>query len=405
MKRKVVITGCDMITPAGLDLMSTWDALVNGTSCVGTITRFDTAGLETSIAAQVPDLFNELVPQFCKRRMAKQMTYVTKMAFVSAVRAVTASGINFTQCDRSRAAVILGIVNAGYNSIEQKTGNDRIVKAMSNAPAAWLSLEYGIEGPSYPVSTACASSAYAMAFAYEMIANGQADIVITGGADSTICPEEIRGFNEILALSTLNAEPHRACRPFTKSRDGFVMGEGAGILVFESEEHACKRNASVFAEMAGYALTSEAYNIVAPKPDGAGMALTMERALEHAQINKADVAYINAHGTSTPLNDKYETAAIKKVFGDYVRHISVSSTKSMIGHTIGAAGAIEGITTVMSIKNGILTPTINYDDSDPELDLDYVPNTAREQNVNVALSNSFGFGGHNATLVFKKYKR
>lgn len=404
MKKKVLVTGCDMITPAGLNLQSSWESLVNGTSCVRSISRFSCATLETKIAAQVDtDNFSQRASQYCKKRLLKQMTFVTRMGVVAAIQAVNDSFIDFSQCDRRRVAVILGVVNTGYNSLEAEMTNDRIVKAMANAPSAWISLEYGIEGPNFPISTACASSAYAMAYAYDMVACGAADVVITGGTDSTLCPEEIRGFNEILALSTRNSSPETACRPFTLSRDGFVMGEGAGILIFESEEHARKRGAKVYAEIAGYALTSEAYNIVAPKPDGEGMAYTMTNALHHAGVTASEVQYVNAHGTSTPLNDRYETLAIKKVFGEQVRNIAVSSTKSMIGHTIGAAGAIEGITTIMSIKNGIITPTINYEDVDPELDLDYVPNKAVEKDIRVALSNSFGFGGHNATLVFKKY--
>lgn len=403
MRKKVVITGADMITPAGADLSSTWNALVNGKSCIGALTRFDASDLDTRIAGQIPDSFNETVSQFCRKRIAKQMTFVSRMAFVAASRAITSSEIDFDKCDRGRVATVLGIVNTGYNSLEAVYENDRIVKAMNNAPSAWISLEYGLEGPNFPIATACASSAYAMSLAYEMIVNGQADVVITGGADSTLCPEEIRGFNQILALSTRNDDPAKASRPFTKSRDGFVMGEGAAILVLESEEHAIRRNAPVIAELAGYALTSEAHNIVSPKPEGEGMALTMEKAVVHAGVDKNEVSYINAHGTSTLLNDRYETQAIRKVFGERAIKIPVSSTKSMIGHTIGAAGAIEGLVTALSIKNDILTPTINYDDPDPELDLDYVPNVARQQKTTVALSNSFGFGGHNATLVFRKY--
>jgi 3-oxoacyl-[acyl-carrier-protein] synthase II len=406
LKRKVLITGCDTITALGLGVNETWNNMLEGQSGVGLITRFDTETLETKIAAQVPDTFDSIVGQYCKRRNEKKMTFVTKMAFISACKAICASGIDFANCDRSRCGVILGIVNAGYTSVEQQRGtNDRIVKAMNNAPSAWISMEYGLEGPNFPIATACASSAYAMAFAYELIANNQADVIITGGADSTVCPEEIQGFNEILALSTRNEKPQKACRPFTKSRDGFVIGEGAGIMVFESEEHAKKRSAEIIAEMGGYALTSEAYNIVSPRPEGVGMANTMERALIHAGVNKEDVDYVNAHGTSTLLNDKYETEAIKKVFDQHAYKLAVSSTKSLIGHTIGAAGAIEGITTILSLKNNKLTPTINYDDPDPELDLDYVPNISRDKVLNIALLNSFGFGGHNATLVFKKYNR
>ena len=406
MKRKVLITGCDTITALGLGVNETWNNILEGHSGVGLITRFDTETLETKIAAQVPDTFDSIVSQYCKRRNEKKMTFVTKMAFVSACKAICASGIDFANCDRSRCGVILGIVNTGYTSVEMQKGtSDRIVKAMNNAPSAWISMEYGLEGPNFPIATACASSAYAMAFAYELIANNQADVIITGGADSTICPEEIQGFNEILALSTRNEIPQKACRPFTKTRDGFVIGEGAGMMVFESEEHAKKRSAEIIAEMGGYALTSEAYNIVSPRPEGIGMANTMERALVNSGVNKEDVDYVNAHGTSTLLNDKYETEAIKKVFDQHAYKLAVSSTKSLIGHTIGAAGAIEGITTILSLKNNKLTPTINYDDPDPELDLDYVPNISRDKVLNIALSNSFGFGGHNATLVFKKYNR
>src|SRR5512133_2610514 len=278
-----------MITPAGLNLMSTWDALVKGTSCVRSITRFSCDTLETKIAAQVDtESFSQLASQYCRKRLLKQMTLVTRMGLIAAIQAVNDSGIDFSQCDKRRVAVILGVVNAGYNSLEAEIANDRIVKAMANAPSAWISLEYGIEGPNFPISTACASSAYAMAHAYEMIASGSADIVITGGTDSTVCPEQIRGFNDLLPLSTRNSSPETACRPSSLSRDGFVIGEGAGVLIFESEEHARKRGAQVYAEIAGYALTSEAYNIVAPKPDGEGMAKTMAQAIRHAGVTPAD---------------------------------------------------------------------------------------------------------------------
>jgi 3-oxoacyl-[acyl-carrier-protein] synthase II len=273
---------------------------------------------------------------------------------------------------------------------------------MTNSLAAWISLEYQLAGPAFSVNTACASSAYAIGLACEMIRNGQMDIMIVGGADSIINPEEIAGFNTLYAISVQNDEPEKASRPFSLNRDGFVIGEGAGILVLESETSARKRNAEIHAEVAGYAFTSEGYNIMAPMMDGEGMMVTMEKALQHAEITKEQVYYINAHGTSTELNDRYETMAIKKVFGEKAFDIPVSSSKSMIGHTIGAAGAIEGIITILSLKHGILTPTINLDMPDPELDLDYVPNRARQKEISVALSNSFGFGGHNATIVFRK---
>jgi len=264
-------------------------------------------------------------------------------------------------------------------------------------------MHFGLEGPNFTVNTACASSAYAMGLGYDMIRNGSADLVITGGADSTVNPEEIEGFNELYALSTRNDEPEKACRPFTKNRDGFVIGEGAGIVILESEESAKSRNADIFAEMAGYALTSEAYNIMAPQKDGIGMARTMRLALENSGVSTGEVDYINAHGTSTTLNDLYETMAIKQVFGRHAYSIPVSSSKSMIGHTIGAAGAIEASISALSIRHRLLTPTINYDLPDPELDLDYVPNNSRPHKINVALSNSFAFGGHNATVVLRKY--
>ena len=273
---------------------------------------------------------------------------------------------------------------------------------MNNSMSAWISLEYKLWGPNFTVSSACSSSAYAIGIAYEMIKSGAADIIITGGADSAINREEIDGFNELYALS-VNNNPEKACCPFSRDRDGFVIGEGAGIIILESEKSALNRNAKIYAELAGYALTSEAYNIMAPMKDGEGISHTIENAIKNSSVKPEDVEYINAHGTSTTLNDKYETMAIKKVFGDLAYKIPVSSTKSMIGHTIGAAGAIEGVVTIMSMNNSIITPTIHLDIPDPELDLDFVPNKARKQVINCALSNSFAFGGHNASLVFKKY--
>jgi 3-oxoacyl-[acyl-carrier-protein] synthase II len=326
------------------------------------------------------------------------------MCVVCAKEAVENSGIDFEQMDKTRCSVILGVVNTGNSSTEKETTHqNRIFKSMTNSMSAWISLDYQLMGPNFVVNTACASSAYAISLGYEMIRNSQADLVIVGGADSIVNFEEIEGFNSLYAISVENNPPEKASKPFSKNRDGFVIGEGAGILILESEASAKKRNATIYAEIAGYAITSEGYNIMAPMKDGEGMAFTMEKALQNAGIYKEEVDYINAHGTSTELNDRYETMAIKRVFGDRAYKIPVSSSKSMIGHTIGAAGAIEGIITILSILNGILTPTINLDQPDPDLDLDYVPNQSREKEVNVALSNSFGFGGHNATLVFRKY--
>ncbi|RLD31406.1 MAG: beta-ketoacyl-[acyl-carrier-protein] synthase family protein, partial [Bacteroidetes bacterium] len=306
--------------------------------------------------------------------------------------------------DRSRVAVILGVVNAGNSSVEGKEPTrNSILKGMNNAMSAWISMQYGLTGPSYTVATACSSSAYAIALGYDLIKSGKADMVITGGADSTINPEEIAGFNLLYALSTQNDEPEKASKPFSEDRDGFVIGEGAGIMILESETSAKKRKAKIYGELAGYGLTTEGYNIMAPKKDGEGMAETMEKALADSGVDKTEVDYISAHGTGTTLNDLYETMAVKRVFGKKAYDVPVSSQKSMIGHTVGAAGVIEGIVTVISIQNNFLTPTINLDQPDPDLDLDYVPNTGRKEELRVALSNSFAFGGHNATLVFRKY--
>jgi 3-oxoacyl-[acyl-carrier-protein] synthase II len=403
MHSKILITGINMITSLGLDLESSWAGIVAGKNGVKPITLFDTDGLQTRIAAQVPDSFEEYCTGFIKKRMADQTTRVTKMCYVCAKEAVRKSFIDFESFDRSRCAVILGVVNTANNSSEKgTTSKNRILKGMNNAMSAWISMEYKLLGPNFTVASACASSAYAVGIGFEMIRSGAADMVITGGADSLLNREDIEGFNELYALS-VNNDPEKASAPFSANRDGFVIGEGAGIIILESEESALRRNAKVYAELAGYSLTSEGYNIMAPMKDGEGICQTIMSALRNSGVKPEEVDYINAHGTSTMLNDLYETMAIKKIFGERAYNIPVSSTKSMIGHTVGAAGAIEGVVTVMSIVDGVLPPTIHLDIPDPELDLDYVPNVARKKEINCAISNSFAFGGHNATLVFKKY--
>lgn len=402
---KVVVTGMNIVSSLGLSLKENWDNLVAGKSGVKRITHFDPTHLQTQIAAQVPDEFEEYSAIYITKRMAKQMTRVSKMCLVCAKDAVVESKIDFETFDKTRCAVILGVVSTSNSSVEKgTTPQNTIIKSMNNAMSAWISLEYKLLGPNYTVASACASSAYAIGFGFDLIKTGKADVVIVGGADSIINPEEIGGFNELYALSTENKRPEKASKPFSLNRDGFVIGEGAGILILESEESAKKRNAKIYAELVNYAITSEAYNIMAPMKDGEGIALTIESAIKNAGIDKSEVDYINAHGTSTMLNDKYETMAIKRVFKEHAFKIPVTSTKSMIGHTVGAAGAIEAAVTIMTINQNIITPTINLDEPDPELDLDYVPNKSRKQIVNCALSNSFAFGGHNATLVFKKYK-
>lgn len=403
MPEKVFITGMSLISSLGFDLRTNWENLAAGKSGVRKISLFDASENTTQIAAELPATFPELSKQYIKKRQGGQMTRVTKMAVTAAKMAVEESGIDFSLFDRTRCAVIMGVVNAGNSSTETDTTvQNTIFKSMTNSMAAWISLEYGIYGPAFAVNTACASSAYAISLGYEMIRSGQMDVVIAGGADSIINKEEIAGFNSLFALSVKNDPPEKASKPFSLDRDGFVIGEGSGVVILESEKSAKARNAKLHAELAGYAMTSEGYNIMAPATDGEGMALTMEKALVQAGIRKEEVDYINAHGTSTELNDRFETMAIKRLFGEHAKRLAISSSKSMIGHTIGAAGVIESIITVMAMEHGIAPPTINLDHPDPELDLNFVPNQAQERTINIALSNSFGFGGHNATLVFRK---
>ncbi|WP_432401854.1 beta-ketoacyl-[acyl-carrier-protein] synthase family protein [Wukongibacter sp. M2B1] len=403
-ENRTVITGMGMVTSLGLDLDTTWKSLLEGRSGVSKISLFDPENLETQIAAQISEEIEEVAKKEISRRDRKRMTRTTRMALVAANEAIKNSGIDFDKYDKTRIAVIMGVITTSYNDVERNQSDSHIVvKSMPNAPSAWISLHYGLEGPNFNVSTACASSAYAIGLGHQMIKSNIADIVIVGGVDSHVDPEYIRGFNQIMAMSARNDSPESASRPFTSSRDGFVMGEGAGIIVLESEKIARERNATIYGEIAGYAITSESTDITAPKENGIGMAKTMMMALADAKVDHDEIDYINAHGTSTYLNDKYETLAIKKCFGERANEIGISSSKSMHGHTLGAAGAIEGIITVLSIYNKMVTPTINYSDPDPELDLDYIPNQAREMNIRAALSNSFGFGGHNATIVYKKY--
>ncbi|MCR6544169.1 beta-ketoacyl-[acyl-carrier-protein] synthase family protein [Dehalobacterium formicoaceticum] len=403
-ERKTVITGMGMVTPLGGNVDTTWQNLLAGRSGARKISLFDANDYETQIACEVSPEFEAQAAKIIAKRDRKKMTRTTRMAMLAAQEAIVMSGIDFDRLNRQRVAVIMGVITSSYNEMEREESDAQIIiKSMPNAPSAWISLHYGLEGPNFNVSTACASSAYALGLGHQMIKSGLADVVIAGGADSHIAPECIKGFNQILAMSVRNETPETASRPFSLSRDGFVMGEGAGILVLESEAGARDRNAPIYGELAGYALTSEAIDMTAPKENGAGMAVTMERALADAGASKAEIDYINAHGTATYLNDKYETMGIKSCFGSRGKELAISSSKSMLGHTLGAAGAIEGIITLLSIYHSRVTPTINYQDADPELDLDYVPNQARDMGIRAALSNSFGFGGHNASLVFKKY--
>lgn len=398
--RRVVVTGFGMITPLGLSWEETWEKLLAAQSAVGLIRRFDASGCQTRIAAEIPEGFEDLAAQYVKGRRRRQMAKAVAVGYVAAKMAVAHSNVVFEALDRDRCAVVMGMVDTGHSRID--TQDFWILKTMPHALSAWISLDYKLAGPNYAVSAACASSAFAIAQAFDLIQWGRADVVLAGGASAIVNPEHVMGFNELQALSTNNEIPIQASRPFSRGRDGFVMGEGAAVLVLESEDSALRRGARIWAEVAGHALTSETYNIMAPAKDGLGMAKTMAAALRNSAVSVETVDYINAHGTSTSFNDLYETYAIKRVFGPRAPCIPISSTKSMIGHTAAAAGAIEAVVTILSVARGMIHPTINYE-PDPELDLDYVPHQARKHPIRVALSNSFGFGGVNAVLVFRKY--
>lgn len=397
MTRRVVITAMNATTALGLDLEATWQGLVAGRSGIRRITLFDPSDLATQFAAQLPDEFDNYVRNYCNKRLLKQMARGTALGLACSKAAVERAELDFSRFDRSRCGVVFGAADTGHSRIYDQ--EFWVLKTMAHAVPALLSMEYGLTGPSLMLSSACASSAYAIGVACDLIAHGRADVVIAGGYSSIVNPEHIRGFNELRAISTQNESPATASKPFSLGRDGFVIGEGAGVLVLESLDSAQSRGAKMFGEVLGHAMTNEAFNLMSPRPDGEGMFEAMRLALESGGLSPDAVDYINAHGTSTPLNDKYETAAIKRLFGGRAARLPVSASKSMIGHTAGACGAVEAAITVWSLFQGMIHPTINYV-PDPELDLDYVPHTARRADLQVAMSNSFGFGGCNASLVF-----
>lgn len=397
--RAVVVTALNLVTSLGLDFRSTWKAILAGQSGVQRISRFDTAGLATQIAAELPGEFEEFVGRYCSRRLRKMSGRAVTMGIACAKAAIEEHGIDFAAYPSLRRAVIFGAADTGHAAAD--SDDFWILKTMMHAVPACLAIDYGCEGPCYVTSAACASSAYAIAAGYDLIASGRADIVIAGGSSSISNREHIRGFNELGALSTKNDDPARASRPFSADRDGFVIGEGAGVLVLEAAEAAAARGALVYGEIAGYGMTNEAYNLMSPRPEGEGMARTMQVALASSGVLPTDVDYINAHGTATVQNDAYETEAIRRLFGARAAKVPVSSTKSMLGHTAGACGAVEAAVTLLAMHHGVLPPTINHT-ADPQLNLDFVPNVPRACTVRAALSNSFGFGGCNATLVFRQ---
>lgn len=412
MERRVVVTGLGAITPVGNDVPTTWAALVEGVSGVGLITLFDAKDLSTRIAAEVKDF--DPAALFGPRE-SRRMDRFTQFALAATQEALQDAGLRSDKWTPGRVGIIIGTGIGGVTTLLEQAkiletrGPRRlspfaIPMIMANAAAAQVAITYGITGPSLSIISACATGTNAIGEAAAFIRRGDAEVMICGGSEAPLVPVAVAGFAIMGALSTRNDEPQRASRPFDAERDGFVAGEGAGILILESYEHAVARGARIYAEVVGYGATSDATHITAPDEEGRGAAEAMRLALLSAGLRPDEVDYINAHGTSTPLNDKTETRAIRTIFGEHADRLVVNSTKSMIGHLMGAAGAVEAIATIKALETGIVHPTINYEHPDPECDLDYVPNQARRTNPRVALSNSFGFGGHNACVAFRKYE-
>jgi len=410
-KRRVVVTGVGMITPLGIGVEQSWKGLLAGRSGIGKITQFDAAGFPTQIAGEVVGFNPE---DYIETKEIKKMDRFIHFAVAAAQMAMTDSGLKITDQTAERTGVIIGSGIGGLRSIEHyhsvflEKGPRKITPffipmLIVNLAAGQISIRFGAKGPNSAVVTACATGSHAIGDAFKIIQRGDADAMIAGGTEAVITPLGIGGFNAMKALSTRNDEPEQASRPFDSDRDGFIMGEGSGVIILESLETAMNRGARIYAEVAGYGMTADAYHITSPPPDGEGAARCMKIALKDAGIAPSEVDYINPHGTSTRAGDELETKAIKAVFGEYAYKIPVGSTKSMTGHLLGAAGGVEAIISILSICDGIVPPTINLDKPDPECDLDYVPHHARKATVNHALSNSFGFGGTNACLLFRKF--
>ena len=402
--KKVVVTGIGAVTSIGNNASDFWNGLISGKSGIKKITRISVDNHDTKVAAEIDDTYKELVKKYWKRRQLNAAPDAVQMGLASAAEAIENCGVDFNEYNCKKTAVVMGIIENSFNHENADYPSNVTLKKMPSLAPALKSMKYKLNCASFNISTACASSAYAMAVAKQFIESGLYDMVITGGISNIVSHETITGFNQLLAMSA-NPDPETACRPFTKNRDGFIMGEGSGAVILESEESALKRNAHIYCEFSGASMYDEAYNLTAPLTDGQGMVESMKLAIENAGIAPEKINYINAHGTSTGLNDAYETAAIKEVFGSNAGNIPVSSIKAAIGHTLGAGGVLEAIACIKAIESGIIPPTIHYDEPAPECDLDYVPNTARKHHVDAALSNSFGFGGHNATLIFSKYRK
>jgi 3-oxoacyl-[acyl-carrier-protein] synthase II len=411
MTDRVVVTGIGLVTPVGSDRKTTWNSLLEGKSGIDYISLFDAEGFTSRIAAEVNDFD---AAALLGRKQAKRLDRFAQFACVAALEALEDAGIDMATEDADRVGVLIG---SGVGGIITITEQHNILKSkgpkrvspflvpmmLSDMASGQISMMTGAKGPNFSTVSACATGADSIGEALEMIRRGRVDVVIAGGTEAAICEIGIAGFNSCMALSTRNDDPQGASRPFESGRDGFVLGEGAGIVILESIEHAEKRGANVLAELAGYGASSDSHHVTQPHPEGEGAARAMKWALEDAGIAPDDVDYINAHGTSTPMNDKFETIAMKRMFGDHAYDLAISSTKSMTGHLLGAAGGIEAAFSVLAVNEGVIPPTINLNEPDPDCDLNYTPNTAVRQTVDVAMSNVFGFGGHNASLVFKSF--
>ncbi|MCE5286642.1 MAG: beta-ketoacyl-ACP synthase II [Pelosinus sp.] len=412
MKKRVVITGLGAVTPIGIGAEKFWQALLDGKSGIVPITRFDASALATRIAGEVTDFD---ATQYIEKKETKRMDRFTQFAVAASKMAMADSGLDLEAEDCDRIGTIIGDGIGGMETLHDQfkvlfeKGPNRISPffvpmMIGNMAAGQTAIALGLHGPSTCVVTACATGTNAIGDAFRIIERGDADVMVAGGTEAAIAPAAMAGFCSLKAMSTRNDDPDKASRPFDKDRDGFVMGEGAGIVILESLEHAKARGARIYAEIAGYGSNCDAYHVTNMSPGGAFAAKCMQLAIKDAGLKPEDVDYINAHGTSTAVNDSSETEAIKTVFGEHAYKLSISSIKSMTGHLLGAAGGIECIASVLTVVNDIIPPTINYETPDPELDLDYVPNKAKAKTVNVAISNSFGFGGHNATILVKKYQ-
>jgi len=409
-KRRVVVTGVGVISPVGQNKDDFWNALLEGKSGAATLSCFDPSPFTSHIAAEVKGFDPS---KFFSSKETRHLDRFAQFAIAAAKETVADSGMDLSKADANRIGVIVGSGIGGLHTIEEqhriylekgpsKISPFLIPMLIVNIAAGHISILFGLKGPCSCVATACASGNHAIGDSFKIIQRGDADVMIAGGAEGAITPTGFGGFCACKALSLRNDDPKKASRPFDKERDGFVMGEGAGIIMLEEYEHAKKRGARIYCEMIGYGMSGDAYHITAPSPDGDGAVRCINAAIADAEINHDEVSYINAHGTSTQMNDKVETLAIKKCFKDHAKKLMVSSTKSVTGHLLGAAGGIEAIACALAIKEGVVPPTINYEYPDPDCDLDYVPNIPRKTQINVALSNSLGFGGHNATIVLKK---